>query len=1144
MNKHLCEPTVEFSTLVELLRWRALHQPEQPAYTFLVDGETQEIHLTYGELDRQSRTIGALLQSLGATGERALLLYPPGLEFIAAFFGCLYAGVVAVPAYPPRFNRSMSHLQNIVVDAQATVVLTTTSILSNLKQWFAEAPELAALHWLATDNAVSTLAEDWQEPGVGSNTLAFLQYTSGSTATPKGVMVSHGNLLHNSAYLDHNWEHTTDSVLVTWLPHFHDMGLIYGIIQPLYRGFRCIMMPPVSFLQRPIRWLQAISRYKATHSGGPNFAYELCVRKVTPEQRSTLDLSSWRMALNGAEPVRQKTLQRFVEAFKTCGFSWSGFCPGYGLAEATLKVSAVRKKDEPSFCTVGADALEQNRIVETVEHQQSASTLTGCGYPTFDMKIVIAHPESLTQCAPNEVGEVWVSGSSVAQGYWQRPEETERTFRAYLADTLDGPFLRTGDLGFLKDGELFITGRLKDLIIIRGRNYYPQDIELTLEQSHPALRPGCGAAFSVEVDGEEQLVITQEVERSYRRNLDVDELVGAIRQAVAKQHELHVYAVVLVKTGSIPKTSSGKIQRHACRVGFLSGNLNVMGAWTKPLQDGEPQTLYSRDKSDEQRNLLALKAADFVQRRKLLLAHIWQQMIRIIGLAPSDSFDPSKPLNELGLDSLMAVELISTLEVTLGRTLPHTLLFEYPTIESLVDYLVRDMISADPLVPLPESVEVPQPLKGKPHDSEGKAKLEDKVSLVLERRKSKRIKATEKELLYFEKPVRELEGQWVQCVDGSRKLMFATYSYLGLLGHPYITSAAKAALDRYGSGTHGVRLLGGSLDLHYRLEKRIADFLGRESAITFTSGFMTNYTTISTIVGSGDWVISDQFNHASIVDGCAASGALFRVYKHNDMKHLEDILRDAPKNVTKLVVADAIFSMDGDILDLPSTVELCQKYGAILMVDEAHSLGILGATGRGIEEHFGMPGSIDICMGTLSKTIPAVGGYIAANNRLVDFLRFSARGYIFSAAMSPPIAAAALAAFDVLENEGEERRRALMGNVNYLIAGLRSAGFNTGRTCTAIVPVIVGSDANAMAMTRYCQEHGLFVLPVLPPAVPPGTARLRLNVTSDHTIEDIQFALDVIIEAGKQVLSGSVAKTFCGHKDPVSALLLCSNCSS
>lgn len=1117
MNKYLSQNTIEFATLVELLQWRALHQPERLAYTFLLNGETEENHLTYGELDLQSRTIAALLQDLEVTRKRVLLLYPPGLEFIAAFFGCLYAGVVAVPCYPPRFNRAMSRLRSIVSDAQATVVLTTTPILSNLKQWFSEAPELATLQWLATDDKTSIiLAEDWQEPAVSSNTLAFLQYTSGSTATPKGVMISHGNLLHNSAYIDHNWEHTADSVLVTWLPHFHDMGLIYGIIQPLYKGFRCFLMPPVSFVQQPSRWLQAISRYKATHSCAPNFAYELCVRKVTSEQRSTLDLSSWRMALNGAEPVQPKTLQRFFEAFKTCGFSWSTFCPGYGLAEATLIVSVVRKTAEPSSCTVQTDLLEHNFIAETVEHQQRTSTLAGCGYSTFDTKVVIAHPESLVQCAPNEVGEVWVSGPSVAQGYWQRPEETERTFQAYLADTKDGPFLRTGDLGFLRDGELFITGRLKDLIIIKGRNYYPQDIELSVEHSHSALRAGCGAAFSVEVDGEERLVITQEVERSYRRNLDVDELVQVIRRAVLFQHELLVYAVVLLEPGSIPKTSSGKIQRHACRIGFLSRNLKIVGACTKPPENVEPQALPRLNKTEEQSTL---QVASCAEHQKMLLAHIWQQLIRVLGFAPSNSFDPSKSWNELGLDSIMTVELISSLEATLGKTLPNTLMLECPTIGSLEDYLTRNMLSTELLAPSPKAVELAHPRKEKPENLKGETRLVDKVSLILERREEKRIKVTEGGTSYFGDQVGEMEGAWVHCVDHSRKIMFATYSYLGLLKHPHITSAAKAALDRYGSGPRGSRLLGGSLDLHCQLEKRIADFLGRESAITFTAGFMTNYTTINTIVGPGDWVISDQLNHASILDGCAASGALFRVYKHNDMKHLEDILRDAPKSVTKLVVADAVFSMDGDILDLPRAVELCQKYSAVLMVDEAHSFGVLGATGRGIEEHFGLPGSIDICMGTLTKTIPAGGGYIAASKRLIDFLRFSARGYIYSAAMSPPVAAAALAAFDVLEREGDERRSKLMRNVNYLISGLRCAGLNIGKTCTPIVPVVMGSNANAVAMTRYCQEHGVFVLPVLPPAVPLGTARLRLNVTSDHTIEDIKFALNVIVEAAKQVLS-------------------------
>lgn len=572
--------SLSIKTLVALLRDRAISQPNQLAYSFLVDGETEEASLTYQELEQKARLIASLLQSLNATGERALLLYPQGLEFIAAFFGCLYAGVIAVPVYPPRRNQRLTRLQAIAQDAQAKFALTTTPVLTNIESSFKEEPELAALHFIATDNIASNLTLHWVDPNINSDTLAFLQYTSGSTGTPKGVMVSHGNLLQNSADLDKGWVHTKDSIIVTWLPTFHDMGLIYGVIQPLYKGLPCYMLSPVSFLQQPIRWLQAISRYRGTHTGAPNFAYDLCVHKITPEQRATLDLSSWQMALNGAEPVRADVLKRFAETFKPCGFEPTAFCPGYGLAEATLKVAAVRRTDAPVLYTVQAGAIEQNRILEATEDQQNVRTLVGCGRSEIDTKIVIVHPESLTQCSPEEVGEIWVSGSTVAQGYWMRPEETERTFRAYLTDTGDGPFLRTGDLGFCKDGELFVTGRLKDVVIIRGRNYYPQDIELTVEQSHSALKAGASVAFSVEVEGEERLIVAQEVERTYLRKLDADEVVGAIRQAVWEQHELPVYAVVLLKPASIPKTSSGKIQRHACKAEFLDGSLARIGTWT------------------------------------------------------------------------------------------------------------------------------------------------------------------------------------------------------------------------------------------------------------------------------------------------------------------------------------------------------------------------------------------------------------------------------------------------------------------------------------------------------------------------------------------------------------------------------------
>ena len=595
--------TATLSTLVEFLRWRALHQPEQRIYTYLVDGELEGAHLTHEALDCQARAIGALLQSYRASGERALLLYPAGLEFIPAFFGCLYAGVIAVPLPPPNMaqpQRTLPRLCTIANDAQPMLVLTTSSILSKVEGLLTQAPELRPLRWLATDEVISSLAQEWRNPAATANTVALLQYTSGSTAVPRGVMVSHGNLLQNSAHISQAFEIGPDTASVTWLPVFHDMGLTNGIVQPICGGGRqCVLMPPQSILQRPVRWLQAIARYKATISGGPNFAYDMCARKITPEQRDGLDLSSWEVAYNGAEPVRVDTLKRFAATFSSCGFRPRFFYPCYGLAEATLIVSGGLMKAEPVLCTTRVATLEHNGIAEASDPQESVRTLVGCGRAMPTTRIVIAHPESMTACAPDKVGEIWVSGPSVTQGYWNRAEETERIFNAHLADTGEGPFLRTGDLGFLRDGELFVTGRLKDLIIIAGRNLYPHDIELTIEQSHPAVRPGCCVAFSVDVTDEERLIVAAEVERRFRPErhglngesrddllgshpngrppTDLDAVVRAIRRAVAEEHDVRVHAVVLLRAGGIPRTPSGKVQRRVCEARFRDGTLEHCG---------------------------------------------------------------------------------------------------------------------------------------------------------------------------------------------------------------------------------------------------------------------------------------------------------------------------------------------------------------------------------------------------------------------------------------------------------------------------------------------------------------------------------------------------------------------------------------
>lgn len=563
------------TTLVDLLEYRASHQPEQTAYTFLADGITADSSFTYRELHQKAQAIAAYLQSQKAYQERVLLLYPPGLDFAAAFFGCLYAGAVAVPAYPPRPNQSIARLQAIAANAQAKIALTTQAVLALVQPQLQEFADLRSLQWQATDNLNQNWAQDWRRVEVSSDSLAFLQYTSGSTSAPKGVMISHANLLHNSALIYQSFQHSPESRGVIWLPAYHDMGLIGGILQPLYGGFPVFLMSPMIFLQKPFYWLQAISRYQATTSGGPNFAYDLCVRKITPEQRATLDLSSWEVAFNGAEPVRADTMEQFATLFAPCGFRREAFYPCYGMAETTLIIAGGDKAALPTVETVEENALKQHQVIPSDNHLNSQN-IVSCGQSLANLQVVIVNPETLTPCSPNEVGEIWVSGASVAQGYWHNPQATKEYFQAYLADSQQGPFLRTGDLGFLHQGELFVTGRLKDLIIIRGRNYYPQDIELTVAQAHPSLRIGAGAAFTIERENGVRLVIVQEVERQYLRHLNVAEVVGKIREAILQQHELQIHTVALIKTATLPKTSSGKVQRYACREHFLAQKLDIL----------------------------------------------------------------------------------------------------------------------------------------------------------------------------------------------------------------------------------------------------------------------------------------------------------------------------------------------------------------------------------------------------------------------------------------------------------------------------------------------------------------------------------------------------------------------------------------
>jgi acyl-CoA synthetase (AMP-forming)/AMP-acid ligase II/acyl carrier protein len=709
--------------MVELLAGQAAEQPDRTAFMFLDDRDGVS-EITYGELDRRARAIAARLQLELRPGDRALLVFPAGLEFISAFFGCMYAGVVAVPATYPKPKRPMPRLQRIALDCDAHVALSTAQTLTTLD------PELlstdaATSSWIAADELDDALADMWQPPKIAGSDLAFLQYTSGSTSDPKGVMVSHANLLNNLECIRQSFgigEMAGDesSTGVFWLPAYHDMGLIGGILTPLYMGGRSVLMSPTAFLHKPMRWLQAIHDYHAIISGAPNFAYEYCVRRTSAEERASLDLSRWRLAFCGAEPIRAETLTHFADAFAGAGFRMQAFYPCYGLAECTLLAAGPDHQKDVRILEVNRAALAEHRVAPACgEPAAMVQRLVGCGPAVPGHRIVIVNPETSRECADSQVGEIFIQGPSVTQGYWNRDEETKKVFGATVPGH-EGRFLVTGDLGFFRDGQLYVTGRVKDVIIIRGRNHYPQDIEQSAEEAHPAVL--AGAAFALDHVGGERLVVVHQLDRQYRGS-DYHQIEQAIRRAIVEQHELDPYAIVLIRQTSLPITSSGKVQRNLCREQYLADELRVVHCWTNPSIGREhkaaangrvsvqlsPRGLQRAGSSStpanpqSARSLPAAAGNPIELDRAAERIETWmlEWLMNRLGLDAAD-VSRDRPFAEFGVDSLTAVELSHELEEQFGVPLPPIVAWNYPTPAALSRYLaeqstgVKDPSSAAP----------------------------------------------------------------------------------------------------------------------------------------------------------------------------------------------------------------------------------------------------------------------------------------------------------------------------------------------------------------------------------------------------------------------------------------------------------------
>ncbi|WP_238388845.1 aminotransferase class I/II-fold pyridoxal phosphate-dependent enzyme [Roseimaritima ulvae] len=1103
------------TNFLDIIKYWTEIQADKHAFHFS-DGETEEASLTYQQLWDEVTGLAGYMQQIGiGQGERVLLLYPPGLDFVVGFFACHAAGAIAVPAYPPRKNRKAGRIRSIAQDAQARFALSTEKVAEQLGGENRH-EDMANIEILGTDDPGKRDRSGWTDTPPKPDDIAVLQYTSGSTGSPKGVMLTHQNLVINCEQITYAFEPLDTKRGVTWLPTYHDMGLVGGVLQPVFVGKANVLMSPMTFLQHPVKWLRTITQYEANISGGPNFAYQLCVDKVDEQELQGLDLSSWKTAFNGAEPIRASTLDAFAKKFAPVGFRREAFLPCYGMAETTLIVTGGPKETRPFCRTFHRHELDAGSAVAVEPEDNTARELVGCGAIIPGERLEIVDPDTRHILPPGKIGEIWIQGPCVGKGYWQADEATEETFNATTSDG-EGPFLRTGDLGFMHQDQLFVSGRLKDMIIIRGVNRYPQDIEKTVEQASDAVQTGAVAAFSMVHEGREQLVIVAETVRT--RDIDRDAHLQAIRRAVTAEHELPPEALYLVRNSSVPKTSSGKIQRHACVDAVRNNTLKVVAKWVRweESQTGghgaAPAMQAAASSQPAARDAAGNNGqADNRSLNPDIVAAVIQH-VRAVAQERAGHIDTNTNIVlDLGLDSLERLQIAHALEQAFGGRFPEEVLQEIETIGQVAAAIEQHM--------------------GQTAIARAQAQVPVGDTEVVENREISaasytfsqfpeylRLKQTMAQLLMTGVPnpyfsVHESVVQDTTIIDGRELVSFASFNYTGMSGDPEVSQASIDAIKKYGTSVSASRLVSGQKPVHIELEKKIADFCGVDDSLTFVSGHGTNESTIGLLVSPGDLILHDSLSHNSIVQGSILSGARRRPFAHNDFEELDRVLTEVRHQYRRvLVVVEGVYSMDGDYCDLPAALEVCKRHKALLMIDEAHSLGTMGSTGRGMAEHFGIdPNEVDVWMGTLGKAFGSCGGYIAGRRELIELLRYTAPAFVFATGISPSVAAAALKAFEVLERE-PQRVAKVLANAALFLSLLKDAGIDTGLSGgTPVVPVITGNSLVALRLSHRLQLDGVNAPPILYPAVEEAAARVRFFITSTHSEQQLRETAAKVIK--------------------------------
>lgn len=1083
-REHMRRADLRDETILDLLCRRVFERPAETAFTFVTDSG-DEIRLSFAELGARVRRIAAVVEELSVGAGRVLLLYPPGLEAVVAFFAAMYAKAVAVPANPPRHARLTDRITRIAADATPGAVLTTGAILDRTTPTVEPGTLLAGVPWVATDRVSVSGDESLPLPGVPPDALAFIQYTSGSISEPMGVMIRHQNLMHDQALAESASPSDGRLVMASWLPYFHDMGL-NAILRTIFTGGSAVLMSPATFMRRPARWLKTITKFGATESGGPNFAFDLCVETIEPDEMAGIDLSRWKTAWVGAEPVRYETLMNFARHYLPYGFSESSFLPSYGLAEATVFATGSGRR-APRYVTVDADALSENVVRPPGPETRRRTVFVSCGAANrAGGRVLIVDPSTCAPKLKNVVGEIWISGPHVAQGYWNRPELSEKTFRARAIDAEAGDYLRTGDLGFLTDDEeLVVTGRLKDLIIVRGRNHYPQDIELTAECCSSVLRKGSSAAFSVTQGGPELLVVAIEIERSEMKNVDFDALGRRIANAVVRQHEVSVHEIVFLASFTIPKTSSGKIQRSATRRAYEKAELKTIGTWRADAQgDGDAKEV-RREKPDSRRLV-----------RQEIIRLLRTSAAKALKVAP-DSIGDAERISSIGLDSLQITSLQAAVEASIGVRLPAEKLWDDPTIAELADEVIRIKARDN----------------GAPRTGvdEGRAPSVAAAPLY---EKLRRIPQTNR--VVSRQSARRLH------IDGKDVVDFASCNYLGFDLRSDIKDCISEMITMWGVHPSWTRAVASPFP-YFDLEERLARLVGARSTLVLPSIALLNIGVLPRLAGPDGIILADSEAHHTVREACELArsrGTVLAQFRHNDLEDLEQKLKRHRDGARVIIAVDGVYSMSAQYLDLPSYSALAREFNATLYVDDAHGFGVLGDAptgerpygrgGNGIVRYHAMEYARDriVYVAGLSKAFSSYAAFVTCSDEETKAMLQLASPYIFSGPIPVASLASAIAAIEINEREGDFLRDRMYRLTTRLTAAAREIGFEVDNNASfPIVFVVIGGVDETVRASQIAWEHGLLITPGVFPAVAMNRGGLRFSVTAANTEEEIELAV-------------------------------------